>query len=99
MAAEATDRANRTPQRGWLAEEAVCGSRAGEEQHRAGGGLGVPYGDGAGYVAGELRAQLLARREEIAIAPDAIARAIAFAIEQPADVDVNDIVVRPTAQA
>ena len=47
----------------------------------------------------ELRAQLLARREEIAIAPDAIARAIAFAIEQPADVDVNDIVVRPTAQA
>ena len=30
--------------------------------------------------------------------PDAIARAIAFAIEQPPDVDVNEIVVRPTAQ-
>ena len=29
---------------------------------------------------------------------DAIARAIAFAIEQPADVDVNEIVIRPTAQ-
>jgi NADP-dependent 3-hydroxy acid dehydrogenase YdfG len=29
---------------------------------------------------------------------DAIACAIAFAIEQPADVDVNEIVVRPTAQ-
>jgi NADP-dependent 3-hydroxy acid dehydrogenase YdfG len=29
---------------------------------------------------------------------DAIARAVAFAIEQPADVDVNEIVVRPTAQ-
>jgi NADP-dependent 3-hydroxy acid dehydrogenase YdfG len=29
---------------------------------------------------------------------DAIARAIAFAIEQPSDVDVNEIVVRPTAQ-
>ncbi|MCW2986401.1 MAG: hypothetical protein JWR63_3971 [Conexibacter sp.] len=28
----------------------------------------------------------------------AIARAIAFAIEQPADVDVGDITVRPTAQ-
>jgi NADP-dependent 3-hydroxy acid dehydrogenase YdfG len=28
-----------------------------------------------------------------------IARAIAFAIEQPADVDVNEIVIRPTAQA
>ena len=36
---------------------------------------------------------------ETAIPPDAIARAIAFAIEQPASVDVGDIVVRPTAQA
>lgn len=34
-----------------------------------------------------------------AIAPESIARAIAYAIEQPADVDVNEIVVRPTAQA
>jgi NADP-dependent 3-hydroxy acid dehydrogenase YdfG len=33
-----------------------------------------------------------------AISPHAIARAIAFAIEQPADIDVNEIVVRPTAQ-
>jgi NADP-dependent 3-hydroxy acid dehydrogenase YdfG len=32
------------------------------------------------------------------IPSDAIARAIAFAIEQPADVDVNEIVVRPVAQ-
>ncbi|WPQ60577.1 SDR family oxidoreductase [Chitinophaga sancti] len=39
-----------------------------------------------------------ARAEQIAISPDAIARAIAFAIDQPADVDVNDIVIRPTAQ-
>jgi len=30
---------------------------------------------------------------------DAIARAISFAIGQPADVDVNELVVRPTAQA
>ncbi|WP_394823101.1 SDR family oxidoreductase [Pendulispora albinea] len=29
---------------------------------------------------------------------EAIARAIAFAVEQPADVDVNEIIVRPTAQ-
>ena len=35
---------------------------------------------------------------QMAITPDAIARAIAFAIEQPPDVDVGDIVVRPTAQ-
>lgn len=47
----------------------------------------------------EVRAQIIARMEDIAIPPDAIARAIAFAIEQPDDVDVGDIVVRPTAQA
>jgi NADP-dependent 3-hydroxy acid dehydrogenase YdfG len=34
-----------------------------------------------------------------AIPPEAVARAIAFAMEQPANVDVNEIVVRPTAQA
>src|SRR6266404_400196 len=36
--------------------------------------------------------------QAIAIPPATIARAIAFAIEQPADIDVNEIVVRPTAQ-
>jgi len=33
-----------------------------------------------------------------AIPADAVARAIAFAIEQPADVDVNEILLRPTVQ-
>ena len=33
-----------------------------------------------------------------AIDAEAIARAITFAIEQPADVDINEILVRPTAQ-
>lgn len=33
-----------------------------------------------------------------AIPADSIARAIAFAIEQPVDVDVNQIVIRPTVQ-
>jgi NADP-dependent 3-hydroxy acid dehydrogenase YdfG len=46
----------------------------------------------------EVKAQLAASRDKMAIPPDAIARAIAFAIEQPADVDVNEIIVRPTAQ-
>ena len=46
----------------------------------------------------EVRAQLVASRDKLAMPPDAIARAIAFAIEQPADVDVNEIVIRPTAQ-
>jgi NADP-dependent 3-hydroxy acid dehydrogenase YdfG len=45
------------------------------------------------------RATILEQMEKIAIAPDAIARAIAFAIDEPADVDINEIVVRPTAQA
>src|ERR1700685_3766491 len=47
----------------------------------------------------EVKAQLAASRDRMAIPRDAIARAIAFAIEQPADVDVNEIMVRPTAQA
>jgi NADP-dependent 3-hydroxy acid dehydrogenase YdfG len=35
---------------------------------------------------------------KIAIPAASVARAIAFAIEQPADVDINEIVLRPTAQ-
>lgn len=35
---------------------------------------------------------------EMAIPPEAIARGILFAIEQPAEVDVGSIVIRPTAQ-
>jgi NADP-dependent 3-hydroxy acid dehydrogenase YdfG len=35
---------------------------------------------------------------EAVIPADAIARAIAFAIEQPAEVDVNEIIVRPIGQ-
>ena len=46
-----------------------------------------------------VKAEIQKRMDEIALEPDAIARAMAFAIEQPDDVDVNDIVVRPTAQA
>ena len=36
---------------------------------------------------------------EMAIEPDAVARSIAFAIEQPGDVDINEVVLRPTAQS
>ncbi len=45
------------------------------------------------------KAQIAGSMEQIAIPPDAIARSIAFAIEQPANVDVGEIIVRPTAQA
>ncbi len=41
----------------------------------------------------ELKDQIREKMDEIAIPPDAIARAIAFAIEQPPD--VGDIVIRP----
>lgn len=34
---------------------------------------------------------------KISLAPDAIARAILYAVSQPNDVDVNEIIVRPTA--
>ncbi|NEW69362.1 SDR family oxidoreductase [Streptomyces rhizosphaericus] len=47
----------------------------------------------------DARSGIQASMDKIAISPDAIARAIAFAIEQPAGVDVGEIVVRPTAQS
>ncbi len=33
-----------------------------------------------------------------AIDADAIARAVTFAIEQPGDVDINEMIIRPTRQ-
>jgi len=57
---------------------------------------GFVYTDfAAGARNPDVRAQLLDRRDKIAIPPAAIppaaiARAIAFAIEQPTDVDVNE---------
>lgn len=32
------------------------------------------------------------------LSADSVARAIVYAIEQPADVDINEIVLRPTVQ-
>lgn len=46
-----------------------------------------------------VRADLEQRRDVIAMPPAAVARAIAFAIDQPPDVDIGEVVVRPTAQA
>ena len=47
----------------------------------------------------DMKALIIGTMKKMAIPPGAIARAIAFAIEQPADVDVGEIVVRPTAQS
>jgi NADP-dependent 3-hydroxy acid dehydrogenase YdfG len=60
-----------------------------------------------GYVRTELadsiddagvREQIQRGMEESAIPPEAVARAIAFAIEQPRDVEIGDITIRPTIQ-
>lgn len=44
-----------------------------------------------------VRAQVKA--VDFALRPEDVARAVAFAIEQPSNVDVGDVVVRPTAQS
>jgi NADP-dependent 3-hydroxy acid dehydrogenase YdfG len=46
----------------------------------------------------EVKSQIMDQMGKMGIPPVAIARAIAFAIEQPAEIDVNEIVIRPTAQ-
>ena len=60
-----------------------------------------------GYVATDFSATITdpdvlklieSRKAAFAIPPEAVARAIAFAIEQPDDVEVGSIVIRPTAQ-
>ncbi|QXH53600.1 SDR family oxidoreductase [Pseudomonas fakonensis] len=50
---------------------------------------------GSGHQAS---AQAVAEFYKQAIPAESVARAIAFAIEQPADVDINEIVLRPTSQ-
>lgn len=46
----------------------------------------------------EASAQVVQEFYKSAIPAESVARAIAFAIEQPADVDINEIVLRPTSQ-
>ena len=43
-------------------------------------------------------AEAVRKRYEIAIPADSFARAVVFAIGQPDDVDVNEILFRPTKQ-
>ncbi|MGN9785507.1 SDR family oxidoreductase [Nonomuraea sp. ZG12] len=46
----------------------------------------------------QVREQILSNMGKIGIAPEAVARAIAFAIEQPHDVEIGEITIRPTVQ-
>jgi NADP-dependent 3-hydroxy acid dehydrogenase YdfG len=60
---------------------------------------GVVESELAETITDPAAAQLMQSYRAIALKPDAIARAVRYAIEQPDDVDVSDIVVRPTASA
>jgi NADP-dependent 3-hydroxy acid dehydrogenase YdfG len=46
----------------------------------------------------DVRAQIRSTMDAMGIEPEAVARAIAFAIEQPHDVEIGEIVIRPTVQ-
>jgi NADP-dependent 3-hydroxy acid dehydrogenase YdfG len=58
---------------------------------------GVVESELADSISDDVARSEMQKFRRVAITPDAIARAIAYAVEQPADVDVSEIVVRPTA--
>jgi NADP-dependent 3-hydroxy acid dehydrogenase YdfG len=60
---------------------------------------GVTESELADTITHEATAEWLEEYRKVALPADAIARAIAFAVEQPDGVDVNEIIVRPTASA
>ncbi len=57
---------------------------------------GVVESELADTITDPAAAEAMRTYRAIALKPDAIARAVRYAIEQPDDVDVSDIVVRPT---
>jgi NADP-dependent 3-hydroxy acid dehydrogenase YdfG len=58
---------------------------------------GVVTSELADSISDESAREAMKAFRRVALEPDAIARAVVYAIEQPADVDVSEIVVRPTA--
>lgn len=58
---------------------------------------GVVESELADTISDEKAREAMKAFRQVAITPDAIARALVYAIEQPDDVDVSEIVVRPTA--
>lgn len=54
---------------------------------------------GAGTSDAELLAQVREKQEAVGIRPEAVANAVMFALTQPPDVAISDIVVLPTAQS
>lgn len=60
---------------------------------------GVVESELADTITDPVAAEAMKSYRAIALTPNAIGRAVRFAIEQPDDVDVNEIVVRPTRAA
>lgn len=60
---------------------------------------GVTTSELAGTITHEASADYMEEFRKIAIPAAAVARAISHAIDQPADVDVSEIIVRPTASS
>jgi NADP-dependent 3-hydroxy acid dehydrogenase YdfG len=60
---------------------------------------GVVESELASTITDPVAARAMRDYRAIALQPPAIARAVRYAIEQPDEVDVNEIVVRPTAAA
>jgi len=58
---------------------------------------GVVTSELAGTISDESAREAMREFRRTAIDPDAIGRAIRYAIEQPPEVDVSEIIVRPTA--
>jgi NADP-dependent 3-hydroxy acid dehydrogenase YdfG len=45
-----------------------------------------------------MREQIRANMNDFRMPPEAVARAIAFAIEQPPEIEISDITIRPKVQ-
>ncbi|MGH8808204.1 MAG: SDR family oxidoreductase [Noviherbaspirillum sp.] len=83
---------------------AVRAISEGLRQEQLGGGIrvtvispGVTESDLAESISDDTAREVMKQFRKTAISANAVARTILFAIEQPADVDVSEIVVRPTA--
>ncbi|MBQ1445435.1 MAG: SDR family oxidoreductase [Renibacterium sp.] len=59
---------------------------------------GVTESELAGHITDQHAAELMVGYRAAQIPADAIARSVSFAISQPAEVDVNEIIIRPTGQ-
>ncbi|MBW7459360.1 SDR family NAD(P)-dependent oxidoreductase, partial [Paenibacillus sepulcri] len=60
---------------------------------------GVTESELADHISDEEARQQMKEYRRISISAAAVARTILFAMEQPEEVDVNEIIVRPTASS